>query len=122
MAAFVIVALSMCGIPPACGFFSKWYLILGTIASKQWFFAITLLGSSLVNAVLFFRIIEKAYLAPLNGGAHGHDHNNEVIVRDEAPISMLIPIMITATAIIVLGLFSGKIIAAVIQHAVPAIF
>ncbi|RLB71776.1 MAG: monovalent cation/H+ antiporter subunit D family protein [Deltaproteobacteria bacterium] len=122
MAAFVIVALSVCGIPPTCGFFSKWYLILGTIASKQWFFTITLLGSSLVNAVLFFRIIEKAYLAPLDSGAHGNDHSDEVIVRDEAPISMLIPIMITATAIIVLGLFSGKIIAAVIQHAVPAIF
>ena len=122
MAAFVIVALSMCGIPPACGFFSKWYLIMGTIAAKQWVFAITLLGSSLVNAVLFFRIIEKAYLAPLDGGAHGHDHEEEVIARDEAPAGMLIPILITAAAIIILGPLSGKIISAVIQHAVPAIF
>ena len=124
MAAFVIVALSMCGIPPACGFFSKWYLIMGTIAAKQWVFAITLLGSSLVNAVLFFRIIEKAYLAPLGSGAHGHDHEHEeeVIARDEAPASMLIPILITAAAIIILGPLSGKIISAVIQHAVPAIF
>ncbi|MCD6534980.1 MAG: monovalent cation/H+ antiporter subunit D family protein [Deltaproteobacteria bacterium] len=122
MAAFVIVALSMCGIPPACGFFSKWYLIMGTIAAKQWVFAITLLGSSLVNAVLFFRIIEKAYLAPLGGETHGHDHEEEIIARDEAPASMLIPIFITAAAILILGPLSGKIIAAVIQHAVPAIF
>jgi len=124
MAAFVIVALSMCGIPPACGFFSKWYLIMGTIVAKQWVFSITLLGSSLVNAVLFFRIIEKAYLAPLGDGAHGHDddHEEEVIVRDEAPASMLIPILITAAVIIILGPLSGKIIAAVIQHAVPAAF
>ena len=121
MAAFVIVALSMCGIPPACGFFSKWYLIMGTIEAKQWVFAITLLGSSLVNAILFFRIIEKAYLSPL-GGAHGHDHEEEIIARDEAPASMLIPILITAAIIIILGPLSGKIINTVIQHAVPATF
>jgi multicomponent Na+:H+ antiporter subunit D len=122
MAAFVIVALSMCGIPPACGFFSKWYLIMGTIMAKQWIFSITLLGSSLVNGVLFFRIIEKAYLAPPEDGAHDHDPEEEDIVRDEAPASMLIPILITAAIIIILGPLSGKIIAAVIQHAVPAAF
>ena len=124
MAAFVITALSMCGIPPACGFFSKWYLILGTIAAKQWVFAITLLASSLINAILFFRIIEKAYLAPLDRGAHSHDHDHEeeIIARDEAPASLLIPILITTAIIIILGPFSGKIIDLVIQHAVPATF
>ncbi len=124
MAAFVITALSMCGIPPACGFFSKWYLILGTIAAKQWVFAITLLASSLINAILFFRIIEKAYLAPLDSGAHSHDHDHEeeIIARDEAPASLLIPILITTAIIIILGPFSGKIIDLVIQHAVPATF
>ncbi|MCK5679319.1 monovalent cation/H+ antiporter subunit D family protein [bacterium] len=123
MAAFVVVALSMCGIPPACGFFSKWYLIMGTIAAKQWLFAATLLGSSLINAVLFFRIIEKAYLAPPESAGHGHGDAHEVVIpRNEAPLSMLIPILVTAALIIILGPLSGKIIDAVIQHAVPAIF
>ncbi len=122
MGAFVIVALSMCGIPPACGFFSKWYLIMGTIEAKQWVFAITLLISSLINAILFFRIIEKAYLAPLNGTTHDHGHEEVVIARDEAPADLLIPILIMATIIIILGPLSGKIISTVIQHAVPATF
>ena len=123
MAAFVIAALSMCGIPPACGFFSKWYLIMGTITAGQWIFAATLLGSSLINAVLFFRIIEKAYLAPPESQGHNHtDHEAEEIERNDAPLSMMIPIIMSALAILLLGLFSGKIIDAVIQHAVPAIF
>lgn len=125
MAAFVITALSMCGLPPACGFFSKWYLIMGTINAGQWVFAFTLLGSSLINAVLFFRIIEKAYLKPfLPGEGHGPiaEHTENTIVRAEAPASMLIPILITAAIIILLGPLSGKIIACVIQYAVPAVF
>ncbi|MBN2231493.1 MAG: monovalent cation/H+ antiporter subunit D family protein [Deltaproteobacteria bacterium] len=127
MAAFVVAALSMCGLPPACGFFSKWYLVQGTVAAGQWVFAGTLLVSSLINAVLFFRVIEKAYLAP--GGGHGHDdqqhddgHGTANVVRDEAPAAMLAPILIMAALILVLGPFSGTIIDAVISHAVPAAF
>ena len=124
MAAFTITALSMVGIPPACGFFSKWYLILGTIEAGQWVWAAALLCSSLINAVLFFRVIECAYLKPmepayaLNGGETKH----EEIQRDEAPLTMLVPIVITAAGVILLGIFSGKIISSVIQFAVPASF
>ncbi|MDL2123846.1 MAG: monovalent cation/H+ antiporter subunit D family protein [Deltaproteobacteria bacterium] len=124
MAAFTITALSMCGIPPACGFFSKWYLILGTIEAGQWVWAAALLCSSLINAVLFFRVIECAYLKPmepayaLNGGETKH----EEIQRDEAPLTMLVPIVIMAAGVILLGIFSGKIISSVIQFAVPASF
>lgn len=124
MAAFTITALSMVGIPPACGFFSKWYLILGTIEAGQWVWAAALLCSSLINAVLFFRVIECAYLKPmepayaLNGGETKH----EEIQRDEAPLTMLVPIVIMAAGVILLGIFSGKIISSVIQFAVPASF
>ena len=124
MAAFTITALSMVGIPPACGFFSKWYLILGTIEAGQWVWAAALLCSSLINAVLFFRVIECAYLKPmepayaLNGGETKH----EEIQRDEAPLTMLVPIVFMAAGVILLGIFSGKIISSVIQFAVPASF
>jgi len=69
MAAFTITALSMVGLPPACGFFSKWYLVLGAINASQWVLVVTLLISSLVNAILFFRVIEYAYFYP--HAAHG---------------------------------------------------
>ena len=124
MAAFTITALSMCGIPPACGFFSKWYLILGTIEAGQWVWAAALLCSSLINAVLFFRVIECAYFKPMEPAyAHnGGETKHEEIQRDEAPLTMLVPIVIMAAGVILLGIFSGKIISSVIQFAVPASF
>jgi multicomponent Na+:H+ antiporter subunit D len=122
MAAFTITALSMVGIPPACGFFSKWYLILGSIEAGQWVWAATLLCSSLINAVLFFRVIECAYFKPMEP-VYAHDGGtDEEIQRDEAPLTMLVPIVIMAAGVILLGLFSGKIISSVIQFAVPASF
>lgn len=122
MAAFTITALSMVGIPPACGFFSKWYLILGSIEAGQWVWAAALLCSSLINAVLFFRVIECAYFKPM-APAYAHDGGtHEEVQRDEAPLTMLVPIVITALGVILLGLFSGNIISSVIQFAVPASF
>ncbi len=54
MAVFVTGALAVIGVPPLCGFFSKWYLVLGAIQAQQWFFVFVILMSSLLNTVLFF--------------------------------------------------------------------
>lgn len=127
MAAFTIAALSMVGIPPACGFFSKWYLILGAIDAQKWVFVATLLISSLINAILFFRVIEYAYFSihKEHGSSDTQEHGSAdhgEVVRDEAPLSMLVPIVIMAAGILILGPFSGKIISSIIQFAVPAGF
>jgi len=122
MAAFTITALSVIGIPPTCGFFSKWYLVIGAIDAQQWVFAVALILSSLLSAIVFFKVIEKIYFKPRepvhpdSGGTH------EDVVMDEAPISMLIPIYIMVGGILILGILSGKIISTVIQFAVPASF
>ena len=116
MAAFAVGALSMIGVPPTAGFFSKWYLILGGIDAGQWQFVVALLFSSLVNAVLFFRVFEIAYYEPMSDH---HGHSEEVRI-DEAPLSMLLPLVAVAITIILLGLYSGEIVTTFIQHAVPA--
>jgi len=120
MAAFVIAALSVIGIPPTCGFFSKWYLILGAIDANQWVFVAVLLISSLLNVVLFFRVIEHAYLEPEE--VHAGGGSELAIATEEAPFSMLMPILVAAAGIMVFGVLSGKIISTVIQFAVPGYF
>ncbi len=75
MAAFTVGAFAMIGVPPTCGFFSKWYLILGGIDGGHWEFVMALVFSSLVNVILFFRIIEMAYFGSLKDGEH-HDHEH----------------------------------------------
>lgn len=68
-AAFAIAALSMIGLPPTAGFFSKWYLILGSYEADRWAFIAIIVASSLLNAVYFFRILERMYL----GGGDGEE-------------------------------------------------
>ncbi len=117
MGAFVIGAMSIIGVPPTCGFFSKWYLITGAIAAGHYAFMAALLFSSLVSVVLFFRVFEICFHEPFSDN-HGHDHHSEAM--DEAPLSMLVPLLIVAATLIVVGLYTGVIVNQIIQFAIPA--
>lgn len=110
MAAFTLAAFSIIGVPPTCGFFSKWYLLQGAVQAGQWGFLAALLFSSLINAILFFRIIELAYFN--NGGTHGHhdDHAEHHAEVKEAPLAMLAPLVFSAVALLVIGLSTGPIV------------
>ncbi|MEM6915156.1 MAG: monovalent cation/H+ antiporter subunit D family protein [Verrucomicrobiota bacterium] len=117
MVAFVVGALAMIGVPPTCGFFSKFYLIRGGIDAGHWEYVIALLLSSLVNAVLFFRIFEIAFFG--NKPAEGHDHSHEEPAVEDLPVptheappvwSGLLPLLTSAAIIVLLGVFNGPII------------
>lgn len=117
MMGFVIAALAVIGIPPTCGFFSKWYLITAGINAGQWAFVGALLFSSLTNAVLFFRIFEIAFFEPF---ATGHGHHDHGPTFSEAPLTMVVPLIVAAISLIALGLYSGDIVTKLIQLAIPA--
>jgi multicomponent Na+:H+ antiporter subunit D len=119
MGAFVIGALSIIGVPPTCGFFSKWYLISGAIQAGHYGFMVALIFSSLVNVILFFRIIEIGYYEPFSDH-HGHDHPAEPMA--EAPLSMLVPLYIVAAGLILVGLYTGNIVNHIIQFVIPGSF
>jgi multicomponent Na+:H+ antiporter subunit D len=116
MAGFVAGALSVIGVPPTCGFFSKWYLISGAIQAGQYGFMAALLFSSLINVVLFFRVIEIAYFEPLNP-LHGVSPKRGVI--EEAPLSMLIPLLLVAVSLVIVGIYSGTIVNHIIIPVLP---
>ncbi|MBW1734396.1 MAG: monovalent cation/H+ antiporter subunit D family protein [Deltaproteobacteria bacterium] len=118
MSAFVVCALSMIGVPPTCGFFSKWYLIHGAILARQWPFVAALLGSSLINGILFFRVIEVGYV--FQSSTPAHTHAGEGMNRmEEAPLSMLIPTVGIAVAIILIGFYNQAIVKHIIDFALP---
>ncbi len=117
MAGFVAGALSIIGVPPTCGFFSKWYLISGGIAAGHWGFVAALLFSSLVNVILFFRIFEIAYYEP-NHRDHG-GHGASGAGPAEASAWMVAPLLVVVALIIALGLYSGEIVTQILQHAIP---
>jgi multicomponent Na+:H+ antiporter subunit D len=120
MGAFVIGALAIIGVPPTCGFFSKWYLIRGAIQAGQYHFMVALLFSSLVSVVLFFRIFEISYYEPFaDHDSHGHGHDHEPEPMNEAPLSMVLPLLILAAGLVVVGLYTGDIVDHIIQFAIP---
>ena len=120
MAALVVGGISIIGVPPTCGFFSKWYLITGGIAAGHWAFVSALLFSSLINAVLFFRIFEISYFEPFTDHHTTHAHGGPVAVMREAPAAMVAMLLLTAAGLVVLGVYSGDIVTTVIQFAIPA--
>jgi multicomponent Na+:H+ antiporter subunit D len=118
MGGFVIGALSIIGVPPTCGFFSKWYLISGAIQAGQYHFMVALLFSSLVSVVLFFRVIEIGYYEPFSDHhGHGHDHHPEPM--GEAPLTMLVPLLIVAAGLVLVGLYTSDIVDHIIRFAIP---
>ncbi|MBW1783691.1 MAG: monovalent cation/H+ antiporter subunit D family protein, partial [Deltaproteobacteria bacterium] len=118
MSAFVVCALSMIGVPPTCGFFSKWYLIQGAMLAGEWPFVAALLGSSLINVILFFRIIEVGFGFHSSTPIHTHARNGLDKV-DEAPLTMLIPTVGLAAAILLIGLCNRAIVKHIIDVALP---
>ncbi len=112
MAGFVLAGFSIIGVPPTCGFFSKWYLVLGALEKGAYHFAAALIISSLISAVLFFKIFEICFFEP---GAHGHEHSSHgPVVIQEAPVSMLIISGLVSLSLIVAGIYSGTIVNTII--------
>ncbi len=121
MAAFTVAALSMIGLPPTAGFFSKWYLVLGSWESSNYLFLAVILLSSLLNVVYFFRVLEKVYLR--TDGAPYDDENEKedaAIPREESRASMLFPTLFLGASLLVLGLVNAWIVTQFIRPMIPA--
>lgn len=109
----VVAALSMIGIPPTVGFFGKWYLALGAAETHHYAYIAVLVLSSLLNAVYFFKLIEKVFLAKDRGLP---DRLAETAApQRELPVVMLVPIVVCFLAILGLGLFNAEIVSVLLD-------
>ncbi|CAK7030742.1 MAG: Na(+)/H(+) antiporter subunit A [Desulfovibrio sp.] len=98
--AFAVASLSMIGMPPVCGFVSKWYLINGTIEASQLVLLVALLLSTLLNAGYFVPIFYRAFFMAPKPEANIEQYS-------EAPKVMVIPLCITGAISLLLGLYPG---------------
>jgi multicomponent Na+:H+ antiporter subunit D len=101
MAAFTLASLSLIGIPPFSGFVSKWYLAVGSLERGNWWILAVLLASSLFTAAYLGPIVYKAYFE------EAKDDGHEI---HEVPW-IVVPLVLTAVASLVLGIFPGPVIA-----------
>ena len=90
---FTLCSLALIGIPPMCGFMSKWYLAVGSLSSEipviSWLGPVILLISALLTA---------AYLLPvtIRGFFPGEGFDYASLEKKEPNAWMLVPLIILA--------------------------
>jgi multicomponent Na+:H+ antiporter subunit D len=94
MAAFLVGALSLIGIPLTAGFVSKWYLILAAVERGWWPLVVVVIAGSLLAIIYVWRVVEMAYLRP----------PPEKLSVTEAPLSLLVPTWLLAGANVYFGI------------------
>ncbi len=95
--AFAIASLSMIGAPPVAGFVTKWSLLVGSIQAHQIGILLILIASTMLNAAYFAPVTYKAFFGKRPKGETFQGIK-------EAPLSMLIPILIACAISVVLGI------------------
>jgi multicomponent Na+:H+ antiporter subunit D len=102
MFAFFIGSLSIIGLPPFGGSWSKWYLALGAAEAHQFVFVAVLMISSLLSIAYLMPIVARAFfLAPSTAPANSS-------IR-EAPMFCVVPLCMTAAGCLVLFFFADDI-------------
>lgn len=95
MGAFVVGSMGLAGIPPINGFFSKFYLINGSLSGDMMIPVAILIVSGLLNVGYFFPIIHRAYFRK-GVGLEGYT---------EASPFMVVPLVGTAILSVLFGFF-----------------
>ncbi|WP_116367820.1 proton-conducting transporter membrane subunit [Parahaliea mediterranea] len=106
MGAFLLASLSIAGLPPTGGTWSKWYLLLGTLDAGALLLAGALIVSTLLNLVYLTLIPVRAFWP---GGAEPAPAGK----LQEAPLACCIAIGVTTAACLALFLFPQPLYALV---------
>jgi multicomponent Na+:H+ antiporter subunit D len=93
--AFTIGALGLAGTPLCVGFISKWNLGLGALQGGHPLFLIVLVVSGLLNFAYFFPIVYRGFFG----------NPEQTFAFDEAPVTVWLPLALTAIASVLLGVY-----------------
>jgi multicomponent Na+:H+ antiporter subunit D len=97
-AAYCIASLSIIGLPPFGGAWSKWFLVTGAFDAGEPWMAVVFMVSSLLSIGYLMPIVVRAFFRPL---PEGEDDGIK-----EAPLLMLLPICATALACFVIFFYA----------------
>lgn len=100
--AFLIGALSIIGLPPLGGSWSKWLLVMGAADAGQWVMIAVLMISSLLNVVYLLSIVGRGVFLP-------NPEIPEGARSAEAGLLVWLPPALTALGCFVLFFYAGEI-------------
>jgi len=99
--AFTVASLALVGIPGLSGFVGKLFLARGAVDSGDVVAAAVILGASLLTAAYLLPIVRIAFF-PVAG-------ESAPVARQEAPLAMVVPLVITAVLVVVFGVVPSVI-------------
>lgn len=102
MGAFFLGSISIIGLPPGGGAWSKWFLGLAAARTGHQLMVAVLMISSLLNIAYLMPIVARAFFLP------PADADEKPGIR-EAPLLCLLPLSITAIGSVVLFFFADEL-------------
>ncbi len=100
---FLVGALSIIGLPPLGGSWSKWLLAVGAADRDQWIMIAVLMVSSLLNVAYLLSIVGRGFFLPDSDGTAAPK-------VAEAPLLCWLPPALTAFGCLVLFFIAGDIL------------
>jgi multicomponent Na+:H+ antiporter subunit D len=101
-AAFLLASVSIIGLPPGGGAWSKWFLAVGTVETHQYLLTAALMISSLLNIAYLVPIPMRAFMKPKtkqkteSPDEHTSQGDSWYSQIHEAPMMCVVPLCITA--------------------------
>ena len=95
--AFGLAAVSLVGLPPTVGFVAKWYLLLASLETGQWWWVPLIVVGSLLTAAYLMRVLSRA-LGP----------GDPAQPRTVGPVDLLA--LVLALGALALGLWPGPLL------------
>ena len=108
---YTLFSLGLIGIPPTCGFISKWYLAQGSLKSEipvfSWLGPVILLVSALLTAGYLLPITIKGFFPGEEKRCEDSVvHSSESVCQGkEVASGMLVPLIVLAALVLMLGIF-----------------
>ncbi|MEZ5932887.1 MAG: proton-conducting transporter membrane subunit [Alphaproteobacteria bacterium] len=108
--AFGIAALSIIGLPPSGGAWSKWQLALGAAETGHTLLVAVLMVSSVLNVAYLIPVAVRAFMPAPDQSGNGDQSQPGAGWRiEEAPPFCVVPLCITAFGCLLLFLFSDHV-------------
>jgi multicomponent Na+:H+ antiporter subunit D len=108
--ALTVAALSMVGVPPTGGFFSKWYLLLASLEEGRPAVAAVIVASSLLTLWYVLRLLESVW-------SDRGDVDEAVATSSEPRAAVTLPVAVLSVGIVVAGLANVAIMGNVLDAA-----
>jgi len=107
MAAFFIASLSIIGLPPLAGLWSKLLISQGAISVGEWWIVGVLMFSSLLNIAYLLPISIRAFFSPIS---NDESSSTTSVAIKEAPIACLIAMGVTTSGCILFFFWPDSVI------------